>query len=300
MAILRNIYPAQNKLGEAAIWHEANQRLLWIDLLEPRLFILDPATNETLVRSIELEAPLGAIVATTNPELLIVSHAKGLSTLNIGTGATEVFAHPEQRRSDIIYNDCKMDRFGRLWVGTSHSKEEDPRGALWCVMPDGRCFLGDVGFAVSNGPAFSLDGKTMYFNDSAARKTYAYDIASDDPHPRNRRKFVNWLQEEGMPDGMVVDEEDNLWVAHWGGARITRVSRRGDRLQTIQVPVPHVTTICFGGADRGTLYVTTARDGLSPDSLKTWPQSGDLFSIKPGFKGVAEPLFPLAQPNLAG
>ena len=103
-----------------------------------------------------------------------------------------------------------------------------------------------------------------------------------------------------MPDGMIVDEEDNLWVAHWGGARITRVSRRGDRLQTIQVPVPHVTTICFGGADRGTLYVTTARDGLSPDSLKTWPQSGDLFSIKPGFKGVAEPLFPLAQPNLAG
>ncbi len=94
MAILRNIYPAQNKLGEAAIWHEASQRLMWIDLLEPRLFILDPATNETLVRPIALEAPLGAIVATTNPDLLMVSHPRGLSTLSVETGALEPFAAP--------------------------------------------------------------------------------------------------------------------------------------------------------------------------------------------------------------
>ncbi len=298
MSILRNIYPAQNKLGEAAIWHEASQRLMWIDLLEPRLFILDPATNETLIRPIALDAPLGAIVATTNPDLLMVSHPRGLSTLSVETGELEPFAHPEQGRDGVIYNDCKMDRFGRLWVGTSHNKEEEPRGALWCVTADGRCFLGDAGFAVSNGPAFSIDGKTMYFNDSGARKTYAYDIAEDDPHPRNRRKLVNWMQDEGMPDGVVVDEEDNLWVAHWGGARITRVSKRGDRLQVVQVPVPHVTTVCFGGVDHATLYVTTARDGLSLDSLKTWPQSGDLFSIKPGFKGLAEPLFPLKLPSL--
>ncbi len=298
MSILRNIYPAQNKLGEAAIWHEASQRLLWIDLLTPQLFIHDPVSNETVVRPIGLKAPLGAIVATTIPELLIISHPQGLSTLNMETGALETFAHPEQGRGDVIYNDCKVDRFGRLWVGTSHHKEEDPRGALWCVMPDGRCYLGDVGFAVANGPAFSLDGKTMYFNDSAARKTYAYDIAENDPHPRNRRKFISYLQEEGMPDGVVVDEEDCLWVAHWGGARVTRFSKRGERLQVVQVPVPYATTVGFGGMDYKTLFVTTARDGMSPDALKNWPQSGDLFAIRPGVKGVAEPLFAVEIPSL--
>ncbi len=160
---MRNVYQAANKLGEAAIWHAASKRLLWIDLYDPKLFIHDPAKGETLVREISLKAPLGAISATTNPKLLIVSHAGGLSTFNIKTGATKIFARPEQDRDAIIYNDCKVDRFGRLWVGSSHAKETDPRGALWCVLPNGKCFLGDVGFAVSNGPAFSLDGKDHVF-----------------------------------------------------------------------------------------------------------------------------------------
>jgi D-xylonolactonase len=288
MSALRNVYRAANKLGEAAIWHAASQRLLWIDLYDPKLFIHDPAKGETLVRDISLKAPLGAIAATTNPKLLMVSHAGGLSTLNIKTGASKIFARPEMDRDAVIYNDCKVDHFGRLWVGSSHVKESDPRGALWCVLPNGKCFLGDVGFAVSNGPAFSLDGKTMYFNDSVGKKTFAYDIVPDDPMPRNRRVLISYTHEEGMPDGLTVDAEGNIWVAHWGGARITRFSKGGFRLRHVQV-----TTVGFGGENLATLYVTTARDGMSPDALQLWPQSGDLFAIKPGIQGVAEPLFPL-------
>jgi len=293
MAALRDVYQAANKLGEAAIWHAASKRLLWIDLYDPKLFIHDPAKGETLVRDIALKAPLGAIAATSNSKLLIVSHAGGLSTLNIKTGATKVFARPEQDRDAIIYNDCKADRFGRLWVGSSHAKESDPRGALWCVLPNGKCFLGDVGFAISNGPAFSLDGKIMYFNDSVGKKTFAYDISPDDPMPRNRRVLISYTLEEGMPDGLTVDAEGNLWVAHWGGARITQFSNAGYRLRHIQVPAPHVTSVGFGGENLATLYVTTARDGMSPDALQLWPQSGNLFATKPGVQGVAEPLFPL-------
>lgn len=293
MPALRNVYQASNKLGEAAIWHAASKRLLWIDLLDPRLFIHNPLTAETVVRSIDLKAPLGAIVETTNPKLLIVSHPQGLSTLNIDTGAIQLFANPEQNRDAIIYNDCKVDRFGRLWAGSSHAKELDARGALWCVLPSGEAFLGDVGFAVSNGPAFSLDGKTMYFNDSAGRKTFAYDLSADDPYPRNRRCLITYSEEEGMPDGLTVDVEDCLWVAHWGGARITRFSPDGQRLKVVAIPAPHVTTVGFGGAAYTTLYVTSAREGLSDDTLKAFPQSGDLFALEPGVAGVPEPLFAL-------
>jgi xylono-1,5-lactonase len=294
MIKLRNIYAASNKLGEAAIWHVASQRLLWIDLLVPRLFSLDPSSGLTNVMEIKLTGPLGAIAATTNPKRLIISHVHGLSTLDIKTGDTVFFADPERGRDAIIYNDCKCDRFGRLWVGTSHNREQEARGALWCVLPNGESYLADAGFTVSNGPAFSLDGKTMYFNDSAGRKTFAYDLSRDDPHPRNRRVFVDYTVEEGMPDGLTVDTENCLWVAHWGGACVTRLSSSGQRLGTIAVPAPHVTTVGFGGKDLDRLYIASARDGLSDEMLENWPQSGDLFMCIPGVTGVSEPLFALA------
>ena len=94
-----------------------------------------------------------------------------------------------------------------------------------------------------------------------------------------------------MPDGLTVDSEGNLWVAHWGGARVTKFLSSGVRVQAYQVSAPHVTTVGFGGEDLSTLYITTARDGMSPDALALWPQSGDLFSLKSVGRGVAEPLF---------
>ncbi len=294
MSTLRHVYAASNKLGEAAIWHAASQRLLWIDLYDPKLFIHDPVTQKTQVHKIKLASPLGAIVATTDPKILLISHKQGLSAFNIDTGITTLFASPEKNRDAIIYNDCKVDRFGRLWVGSSHERELETRGALWCVLPTGECCLGDVGFAISNGPAFSRDGKTMYFNSSLDRKTFAYDISAEDPYPRNRRVLITYADEEGLPDGLTVDAEDCLWVAHWGGARITRFSPLGKRLTVVDIPAPQVTTVGFGGADYKTLYVTSARDGLSDEQLATWPQSGDLFAIETAVPGIPEPLFKIA------
>ncbi len=294
MSTLRHVYAASNKLGEAAIWHAASKRLLWIDLYDPKLFIHDPVTQKTRVHTIKLASPLGAIVATTDPKILLISHKYGLSAFNIDTGSTTLFASPEKNRDAIIYNDCKVDRFGRLWVGSSHEREMETRGALWCVLPTGECCLGDVGFAISNGPAFSRDGKTMFFNNSLDRKTFAYDISAEDPYPRNRRVLITYADEEGLPDGLTVDAEDCLWVAHWGGARITRFSPLGKRLTVVDIPAPQVTTVGFGGADYKTLYVTSARDGLSDEQLATWPQSGDLFAIETAVPGIPEPLFEIA------
>ena len=291
MTELRNVYAASNILGEAVIWHAVAKRLLWIDLYAPRLFSHDPVSGETLVSEIKLRAPLGAIVATSNPDILIITHADGISTLNMRDGATKLFAHPEGQRDAIIYNDCKVDRWGRLWAGTSHHKEKEARGALWCILNDGTSYLGDAGFAISNGPAFSLDGKTMYFNDSVGRQTFAYDLTPQDPYPRNRRILVEYVGDEGLPDGIIVDSEDCLWVAHWGGSRITRISPKGEKLEVISIPAPHVTTVGFGGDNLKTLYITTARDGLTEDTLKQWPQSGDLFACVSGATGVPETLF---------
>ncbi len=186
----------KHRLGEAIIWHEAQACLYWIDLLDPALFRHDPATSKTQSFPLPLAPPLGAIVATEDADLLLVTHRKGLSLLRLSSRKITPYADPEAGRDAIIYNDAKCDRWGRLWVGTSHYLEKEPRGALWCLARDARHALGDAGFAVANGPAFSPDGRSMYFNDSLGRQTLVYDIGETDPAAQSPR--VCWLRPGGL------------------------------------------------------------------------------------------------------
>jgi xylono-1,5-lactonase len=286
-------YRKQHKLGEAVLWHAALQRLFWIDLLEPALFQADAIGNNVKTWPLKLEAPLGAICATEDPNLLLISHRNGLSLLNVKNHEISDFANPENGRDMVSYNDLKCDRWQRCWVGSSHLFEREPRGALWCVAGPKEYALGDVGFAISNGPAFSRDGLTMFFNDSLGKQTLAYDIDNVSMRPRNRRVIRQYTTDDGLPDGNTVDADGNIWTAHWGGSRISKMTPTGDVLKTYHVPALNVTTLCFGGEDYKTLFITTARDGMSAQQLEAQPLSGSLFFMQPGVHGLAEPLFKL-------
>jgi sugar lactone lactonase YvrE len=282
----RVLVPCGNKLGESVLWHQATQRLIWIDLLEPAIFI-HRLGEQTLRRALPLEAPLGALAATDDPDIMMITHRQGIVTYRMSDGAIRPFANPEGKRDAIVYNDGKVDRFGRFWAGTSHIDEKDPRGALWCVLPNGQAILGDAGFAIANGPAFSTDGERLYFNDTLGRKTLRYEISADDAYPRNRTLLVEYDSDEGYPDGMTVDAEGCLWVAHWEGGRITRLSADGERLQNFYLPVGNVTSMCFGGEQYERLFITTA-----VDSRKREPEAGHLFVLEqPEVRGLPEPLF---------
>jgi xylono-1,5-lactonase len=284
---------SQHRLGESIIWHVARQCYFWVDLLDPALFCHDPATGQTVKREIKLPPPIGSIAATTNPNLLVLAHCGGLSLLDVRSMDMIFYCDPEGGRDAIIYNDIKVDRWGRLWVGTSHEKEQEERGALWCVESAKLWALADAGFAVSNGPAFSLDGSTMYFNDSVRRKTLAYDIVIDHLSARNRRVLIQHAEQDGMPDGAMVDSADNIWTAQWAGSALLKFDREGQRLERIDVPSVHVTTLCFGGPDLRRPLVTTATDGATPDQLKALPLSGSVFTFENMVEGVREPLFRL-------
>jgi sugar lactone lactonase YvrE len=156
------------------------------------------------------------------------------------------------------------------------------------VLPSGKATLGDVGFAVSNGPACSPDGRTLYFNDTLGRRTLRYEISPNDTYPRNRTILTQYDSEEGYPDGITVDAEGCLWVAHWEGGRITRLSPEGERLQTYKFPVRNDTSLFFGGQKYERLFVTTAKD-----PRKEEPEAGHLFVLEAGVRGLPEPLFPL-------
>ena len=288
MAEMKLLVKSEHKLAESALWHHARKLWLWVDLYEPMLCSFDPVSGQATQRALNLPAPIGSIVATTDPDILLVSHRSGLSTLHIDDLALTPYANPEQGRADVISNDLKVDRWGRLWLATSHDKEQLPRGALWCVENSVRWNLADMGFAIGNGPAFSPDGKVLYFSDSFNRQILAYDISPDDCQVRGRRVFVQFTIDEGMPDGLTVDASGHVWSAQWAGASIFKLSPTGEKLQHIAVPSGHVTSVAFY---RNKLLITTARDGLAAETLQHHPLSGGVFELETEEEGVPETLF---------
>ena len=284
---------SQHRLGESIIWHASQQCYFWVDLLDPSLYSHNPETGVTEKRKLALPPPIGSIAATTNPNLLILAHRGGLSLLDLRNMELTPWCNPEGRRDAIIYNDIKVDPWGRLWVGTSHEKEQDARGALWCVESSTRWALADAGFAISNGPAFSRDGHTLYFNDSMGRTTYAYDIAPDHLTARNRRALIKHPEADGLPDGIVVDATDDIWTAQWAGSAVLQFDRTGRLKARHPVPAVHVTTLCFGGLNLDQVRITTATDGAATETLQQLPLSGSLFRLDCQAIGIEEPLLKL-------
>jgi sugar lactone lactonase YvrE len=197
---------------------------------------------------------------------------------------------PEPGLQGNRFNDGKVDRMGRFWAGTMDRFEREASGALYRLDADLGWTRVDGGYRVTNGPAFSLDGRTMYHNDSALQRVYAFDLASDGT-ASNRRVFAQFGAGDGYPDGMTIDAEDCLWIAFWDGWCVRRLSPAGERLVELKVPAQRPTSCAFGGPGLDRLFITSARRDLGPDELAMQPDAGGLFMTMPGVKGVAEPLF---------
>ena len=224
---------ARHRLGEAIIWHVARRRLLWIDLLDPALIEHDLATGRTERRPLALPPPIGAIAATSDPGLLALTHRHGLSLLAIADLTLTHLCDPEAGRDAIIWNDAKCDRWGRLWIGSSHEKEREPRGALWCVK-NGRTFaLGDAGFAVSNGPAFSPDG-ALLATGSTDENIKLWSTA-DGIHWQQHTADAGWTPRQYHD---VATFDGQLWVLEGYDGKGNRkdVWRSADGVQWHEVP----------------------------------------------------------------
>lgn len=268
-----------DRLGESPLWDGGTLR--WLDLLEPRLHALRDGRHEVL--PLAVDPPLGAIVPGPRGSLALV-HRGGVAPLDPATGAVgPPWGDPEGARAGTAWNDAKVAPDGALWLGSYDLAERDPRGALWRWPPGGRAELVDAGFAVSNGPAFSPDGATAYFNDSAGRRTLAY----------RRDAAGRWAPEElirhdAVPDGLTVDAEGGLWIALWGGGAVARHAPDGRALGRVALPCPQVTSCAFGGPRLSTLFVTTAWEG---DDRARHPEAGHLFAVETDATGREEPAF---------
>ena len=170
-----------------------------------------------------------------------------------------------------------------------NEKRDANTAALYRVDDDGSLteVLGEM--MISNGLAWSPDGRTMYHADTPthAIRAYDYDPASGTPH--DRRVFATWSGETDRPDGGAVDSDGNYWSAFYRGGKVVKLSSRGEVLAEFPTPAMCPTMCAFGGKDLATLYVTTARQAREPDELVRLPQSGGVFAMRVDVPGLPEP-----------
>tara|TARA_Y100001970_G_C14247659_1_gene869482 strand:- start:2216 stop:3094 length:879 start_codon:yes stop_codon:yes gene_type:complete len=275
-------------LGESPIWHDSKKKFIWLDYLKSEIFFYSPYEKIISCQKLDLETPLGGIALYNLADSLIVAHKRGLSILNLNTFSISDFAHPESTKKDVIYNDLKIDRQKNIWISTSHIDETENKGSLWSLDANKALRLIDTGFKVSNGPAFSPCGNYVYFNDTFSYKTYLYQFTKEENKKIYKELFYRFDNKEGYPDGITVDEDGCIWIAHWGSGIISKQSLNGEILKRINLPSKNLTSLCFGGENYNYLIATSATEGITEKDWISYPDSGKTFLIHTEERGISE------------
>lgn len=278
------IWPARAILGEGPCWDASGRKLYWTDIKGARLHAYTPEDGRR--ETWRLPQRIGSVAVPTSawkcpPNLggvvLLACGDSGLTWLGLDheNVTTVPIAHPEAHLPENRFNDGKLGPDGRYWAGTVHDPETAASGRLYAFSSDGNVALLDSAYRVTNGPAFSPDGSTVYHTDSAKQTVYAFNLTLDG-RLENKRVLAHFASGEGYPDGMTTDSLGSLWIAMWDGARIQKISPQGVRLGQIPMPTPRVTSCTFAGKDETLLYATSASIGLpETDAL-----AGGLFKIR--------------------
>mgnify|MGYP002780652653 FL=1 len=280
------IAPVGALLGEGPVWVEREQALWWVDVEGRAVFRWregDGVRRFATPLRVSALAPAakGGFVAATEYGFYHADPEQGLF---------HPIVDPEAHLPHNRFNDGKVDRAGRFWAGTMHDRGEGEHGRFYRLDPDLSWVELDAGYRITNGPAFSADGRSVWHTDSARRTIYVSQV-TDGGALADKRVFARFDESQGVPDGMTVDAENCLWVAFWDGWCVRRLSPAGDILQSIRLPVQRPTSVAFGGPALDRLFVTSARIQLSPEELAAQPLAGALFMTAVGVRGLTERLF---------
>lgn len=268
-------------LGEGPVWDYRTQQFWWVDIPNGILHCHDYQSAKN--KSYQMGQMLGSVVPCENGDL-ILSMQHGFVFFNPETEKLAPITDPEAHLPDNRFNDGKCDPAGRFWSGTMRiNRPRLPTGSFYCLDNKLEVSKKLSNIIVSNGLAWNKAADKMYYIDTHTLKVQAfhYDLATGDIE-----KEKDALVFEGIfPDGMCIDENDNLWIAFFRSGKVICFNpETGEKLEEIEVPASKTTSCAFGGEDLDTLFITSAAN-------EGEPLGGAIFSIKPGVRGLKANFF---------
>ncbi len=269
-------------LGEGPTWDKRNNRVYWVDI-KGHLF-RSYELSSGRIETVKTDGMVSSLVPSISGKMYAtIGHR--FTSIDTSTGKEKVLAETETSLENNRFNDGKVDPYGNYWAGTMDMNEKEPVASLYVYTKSGelRKVLG--GQTISNGLAWDTNSMTFYHIDTPTRKVRSFTY-NEKCELTNEKIAVDFSTEVGFPDGMNIDAEGRIWVAHWGGHRISRWNpSNGKKLNEIIFPATNVTSCVFGGKNMTELFVSSAKltdnQPRDPNDL-----GGSIFRVDTGIKGV--------------
>ena len=272
------LYGIKATLGEGPVWDAHTGTLYWIDIINKRIY-----TNADVF--LETDETIGCLSLRKGGGLIFTKRASIWTCEPDSSNLTLVHALKDEPAANR-FNDGKCDPRGRFLAGTMDMDETGPNGALYSFDGTSTTRLFD-NITISNGLAWSPDYKTLYYIDTPSHEVKAFDYDLENGTIGGMRVVFKVSKTLGHPDGMTSDTQGNLWIAMWGGAKITKWNpNTGQLLEQIPVPAKNVSSCVFGGKNMNELFITSARVGLDEETMKQYPLTGGVFYLKTDVEGM--------------
>lgn len=269
-------------LGEGPVWVGRERALWFVDIKGKRLHRFDPVT--AVLKSWSAPAQPGWILPEQGGGFVVGSQ-RGIDWFDPADGRFLAVAAVEPDRPGNRLNDATTDSRGRIWFGSMDDNETAETGRLYRYDASGMHDSGLPPVTITNGPAISPDGRTLYHTDTLGRTIHAVEM-HDDGTLGTMRPFVRIEEGAGYPDGPVVDSAGCVWTGLYGGWGVRCYAPDGALIESVRLPTANVTKIAFGGPDLRTAFATTARKGLDTAALAQQPEAGDLFAFEVDVPGL--------------
>jgi sugar lactone lactonase YvrE len=270
------------ELGEGPLWHPERQQLYWFDILGRRLLTLTDDGPQ------EWHFP-GCVSAAgwIDRDTLMIASEIALFRFNLETGTRRQIAALEADNPYTRSNDGRADPFGGFWIGTMGKSAQPGAGAIW------RYYRGELrrlypNISIPNSICFPAHGRFAHFADSATKKVMRVAVDADGWPKGTPEVFLDLTTTGHDPDGAVIDTTGTMWLAEWGGARVSAYAPDGTLQQSIAFGAPHTSCAALGGSDLTTLFCTSALQGMDAAARAANPHAGMTFSAPNVAKGQPE------------
>ena len=277
-------------LGEGPVWDCVGGFLYFVDIERDSVFKLQVSTGNVDMRTVRRPSAIGLCRSGR----LIIACGAGVVLLDFENGIVSPMCNPIEHNPLARLNDGKVAPDGSFWVGSMQNNiAEDGTpielnsdiGGMFRVTSDGCTVpLLPETLGIMNTLAWSPNNREFFFADSM--KGALFSAVHNTDGTLGSIKQFNTDCPLGVPDGSATDEEGYLWNARWGGGSVVRFDPSGSMDRTVNIPATNVTSCCFGGPDLKTLFVTTARSGLSRQAVDENPNEGALFAVDCGVRGM--------------